>query len=158
MLTIDTVFNVSREGYHLLANQNGNNGRALRRFLTREIDDGQVLQVFNGYGSDLCPAEMAEFTNIAEETRQISLVYLPASFVGASRTSADTMFSQIFNSYVLAIDVKTASVAELRKAVEAVVILSDSMHQFVSRRTRMSPAPADAQPLTAVPDCEMTTA
>ena len=134
MLTIDAVFNVSREGYYLLANTDGNNGRALRRFLTREIEDGQVLQVFNEYGSDLSPAGLAEFANIAEETRQKTLVYLPASFAETSRTTADAMFSLAFNSYPLAIEVQTASVAVLREAVKAVVIMSDSMHQFVSQQ------------------------
>ena len=132
MLTKDTVFQISREGYELLRNTKGNNGRVLRRFLTRVSSDGLVLQVFTDYGTDLSPDKLALYAAYAEKVRATSIDDMPDDYRSESKTIVDKDFSLVENSYWMHCDIATASVNELRGHVCNVIRLSDRMHKFAA--------------------------
>lgn len=141
MLTRQNVFETSREGYRLLALQSAAIGRKLRRFLERVSTNGLVIQSFafsEGHNERQLKALAVYARHLSQEAEH----YLPAGVVNYQGVISDAMFELVANHYQFKQDVATASVAELRKMVECVVVLSDGMHQFA----------ADVN-MTALTDC-----
>lgn len=133
MLTQYSVFELSRRGYHLLRNTQGNNGRELRRFVASVTSPSNlVLQVLSDYGSDLTDTQSATYEAYAEKLRDETCLYLDETVAPTATTCVDRMFGIVQNSFKLwdGFDVTKASVKELRRAVEQIVAMSDCMHRF----------------------------
>lgn len=131
MLSKDTVFEISREGERLLSNLEGNNGRALRRFLERVSCDGLVHQVFTQYGDETPEEKLALYPAYAESIRAKAREYS----IGAplkSQTLVDESFGCVQNVYEIGLDIKAASVRELRSCVREIMVLSALMHRFAA--------------------------
>ncbi|MDO8416609.1 MAG: hypothetical protein Q7S87_10415 [Agitococcus sp.] len=131
MLHKHNIFEVCREASALLGNTKGNNGRALRRFLSRMAPDGiisQVLVMSPGWSPVQLDAIEQYAVRLAIEVEH----YLPSpaegwSFIGTCR---DDMFDVIQNSYKLSYPISTASVRQLRAMVILVAVLADTMQSF----------------------------
>jgi hypothetical protein len=132
-----SVFSISREAYNLLANTAGNNGRALRRFLSRETIQGSVHQAFTAYDEEVSKERYLELSAIARATHEQNLYYIgQLDGVAVKRsigTCLDEMFRLVQNSYELHLDLATASVKEMRRAVQVVAVLSDNLHAHLDR-------------------------
>lgn len=132
MLTRDTVFQVSFEGYALLRNVKGDSSEALRRFLARWSHDGTVFQVFSDSRKDLDSTQLTQYGAYAEQVRTTCLDHLRGISAQGSRTSLNAAYSIVQNNFALNCDVDSASLPELRVAVANVLALSDSMHEFAT--------------------------
>jgi hypothetical protein len=132
MLYNHNVFEISHICYGLLANQKGNNGRALRRFLMRIAPNGIISQVLvsqAGYSANQLDAIEKYAVKVAEEANfYLSQPPEGWSFIGTIREDS---FCLIQNSYKLEYPVQSATVKQLRAMVALIVVLADNMQKFV---------------------------
>lgn len=138
MLTTYNVFEFTRRGYHLLANQKGNNGRELRRFVASVTGPcNLVLQVFNEWDNALTDEQSAVYEAYAEQIREETCVFLPAAVAVSSKTIVDREFNIVQNSFALqGVEVATASVKQLREAVKQIIAMCECMFQFAGNPAR----------------------
>ncbi len=135
MLTRDTVFEISREGYRLLDLKVTAVGRKLRRFLERVSVDGIVMQSF-AFNEGHTPRQLETLRVYAQYIAHQASAYLPAGAVEHQGVVFDDGFALVANHYKLRHDIATASVAELRKLTAAVVVLAECMHEFAANANR----------------------
>jgi hypothetical protein len=142
MLNQDNVFAVSRRAYELLNGPKGHTSRSLRRFLL-EVTDGQgdqVIQSFayeDGYSKEQLDALEIYASRIVDRQKQYLTEgarngWLRFKGLPFRITMRDDAFGIVGNVYALGYPLAEASVAQLRAMVEAVVVLSDCMHDFAA--------------------------
>ncbi len=137
MLTRENVFEISREGYRLLNLQAAAVGRKLRRFLERVSANGLVIQSF-AFGEGHTVRQLQALEVYAQYIAREAEAWLPADVATYQGAIRDDAFGLVANHYRLQQDVPTATVAQLRKMVELVVVLSDGMHEFVGNANRVA--------------------
>lgn len=124
---LQSSWNTIQEATKLLENTAGNNGRALRRFLERQFNFGLkqqsakyinlVLCMNDGFKADLLD-EIGIIANEMSAAVEVTIQENPKlHFVGTCRDEAYGLIQLTFH---YDIDVKTASVKELRQAVETI--------------------------------------
>jgi hypothetical protein len=142
MLDKTTVFELSRRAYALLNGPNGHISRALRRFLL-DVTDGQgdqVIQSFayeDGYSKEQLHALEIYASRTVDRQKQYLTEgsrngWLRYKALQYRCTMRDDAFGIVGNVYALGYPLAEASVAQLRAAVEAVIVLSDCMHDFAA--------------------------
>lgn len=142
MLDKSNVFAVSRQGYELLNGPKGQTSRSLRRFLM-QVTDGhgdQLIQSFayeDGYSKEQLDALEVYAGCTVDRQRQYLTEgakngWLRWKALQFSCTMRDDPFGIVGNVYTLGHSLAEASVAQLRAMVEAVVVLSDCMHDFAA--------------------------
>lgn len=135
MLNRETVFEISREGYRLLGLKATAVGRKLRRFLERVSVDGIIMQSF-AFNEGHTPRQLETLRVYAQYIARQASEYLPAGVVEHQGVVFDDGFALVANHYKLRHGIASASVAELRKLVEAVVVLAEVMHEFAGNANR----------------------
>jgi hypothetical protein len=143
MLNRHQVFEVSREGCRLLTLQSKAVGRKLRRFVERYTEGGCTGQQF-AFEEHYSLTQLDALRQYAKEVAATVDMYLTETFivgclnikevVGDCVHVADADFGLVSNVYFLKVDVKTASVTQLRDMVKFIVLLSDCMHAFAASR------------------------
>lgn len=128
----ENLFEIVREANQFLSNKDGNNGRVMRRFLTRAAGGyNMVHQVFSmdeGYSKEQLKAIESHAKHIAELVESnMGLHDLKPNLLC---TVNDFGFGLVQNSYVLPYPVATASVKELREMVKLVGVLADLLADF----------------------------
>lgn len=130
MLNSQSVLSVFLEAHQLLTKPSVK-GRALRRFLRREAQNGLVIQSFatlEGYSA----AQLVELERYARGLHQEHAQFLPEGAVTFLGTVHDQAFGLVANQYRLNFDIEGASLKELRLMVDAVRELADCMRSFAS--------------------------
>lgn len=130
------AFDVVNEGARLLNHMERNNGRKLRRFVSRNAGCLENTIVFtqqftyeNGYSK----VQLAAIEAYARKVHSTNIPMFPErmkfSFMDTIR---DDMFGIVSNSYIVAMNVKTASVAELRDIVKVIYVLNEEVLPFLN--------------------------
>jgi hypothetical protein len=103
----------------------------LRQFLERQTHEGWVHQTFayaDGFSGDQLDALTVLATQAAVENLH-DLPRMAIQYVGG--TCANTKMGMVANSYLLHLkDLDTATAAQLRLAIDAVIVLSDILQQY----------------------------
>jgi hypothetical protein len=132
------VAGVVREAYKLLDNDQGNNGRAMRRFIQRHggCINGQIVFVQSfcfedGYSPEQLSAIEAYATTIDELNQTLFPSDVIIQKIGCVR---DDDFGSVSNAYVVKQDIHSASVREMRELVHLVLVLNDTLKEFAVSR------------------------
>ncbi|KWT98135.1 MULTISPECIES: hypothetical protein [unclassified Variovorax] len=132
------VAGVVREAYKLLDNKQGNNGRAIRRFIRRHggCVNGQIVFVQSFCFEDgYSPEQLAAVERYAKTIDELNATFFPADVViqkvGCAR---DDDFGSVANVYIVQLDIDTASVREMRHLVHLVLVLNDTLQEFAVSR------------------------
>lgn len=134
MINPQTSIAIEDEARKLLRNLEGNNGRAMRRFLVRVLVDGQVQQRFTNEGEAPAAAEFKLLKLYAKDRLDHNVEYETPVFIAACTTHADAKTGVVENRYLVECDVATASVRQLRLAVTRVMEVCVSMRRFVTNK------------------------
>jgi len=137
MINPQTCTAIEEEARKLLSNLEGNNGRAMRRFLTRILVDGQVQQRFTADGEVPDAAEFKLLKLYAKNRLDYNVEYETPVFIEACTTSANAKTGVVENRYLVECDVATASVRQLRLAVTRVMEVCVSMQRFVTNKAEV---------------------
>lgn len=135
MLCRNNVYEITREGNRLLALPDGAIGRKLRRFVQRYVDYNTITQCY-AYEQGHTAKQLAALEVYAKHQAKAFAEYLPEGTVEAPWFVRDDQFSLVSCGYKLQFDVETATVAQLRLVIQAIVVLAEAMHDFADSPNR----------------------
>lgn len=127
---------VIREASKLLENDQGNNGRAMRRFLGRHggvLSDKVVFVQSFCFEDGFSPAQLLAIEAYAGTVHLLNAANFPKDvgieFCGTTR---DEEFGAVGNAYIVHVSVPTASVRLLRSMVQLVLVINGTLHDFAA--------------------------
>jgi hypothetical protein len=115
MITVDSIKDIGSEANQLLKNTDGNNGRALRRFLGRQCQHNKIFQTIASTNG-LWPRQIKAIIEAAEGQAMV------LEYIGVVRgpVTLDKATGDIAVTFDVPHPIETASVREMRTIVQAI--------------------------------------
>jgi hypothetical protein len=134
---------VTERTRQLLGSPKGNVGRKFRRFLEQVAPNG-FMSLLVVRDEEETVDELKRLVAVAEAVHEDCKVFMKRDYIAQDLgVSADASFGMVQVAFVLSLDYKTSSVAELRKAIETVQQAYDALECFIFRHRRVPFDPSD---------------
>lgn len=127
-----SVKRVAKQAYALLATSKVDGHTDLRQFIQREAPGGSIVQAF-WVGEKVGGHQFLRIAELAKLTHAANLRNMEASEeLLVARTEVDSLTRLVQNNYLLPDCGASASVEDLRKAVQRIAVLADNLTGFAS--------------------------